>query len=242
MCVCFGRRDANNEHLWSRPAPPRRVCTVANYPRVPANCGILIQTLSHLPLSSKPISCTQAYTQEWKRAFGILCVLYFLSFSLVFTGLKHDLVLVWSIISTGPPVTCEASQGVSQCPRFLTQSWSSPISFGFAQFSINSKVQSRPALNSRCNVYCTVARRNIFQILATAECTIFWLKPCEAPDMGLKIFALEFFQKHFGPGRLAFKGGGLASTNALQVYQTFLHLWVYLYFFKVQTIFQLWKP
>ena len=71
-------------------------------------------------------------------------------------------------------------------------------------------------------MYCTVARRNIFQILATAECTIFWLKPCEAPDMGLKIFALEFFQKHFGPGRLAFKGG--ASTNALQVYQTFLHL------------------
>ena len=73
-------------------------------------------------------------------------------------------------------------------------------------------------------MYCTVARRNIFQILATAECTIFWLKPCEAPDMGPKIFALEFFQKRFGPGGLAFKGGGLASTNALEAYQTFLHL------------------
>ena len=33
------------------------------------------------PNPSTPISCTQAYTQEWKRAFGFLCVLYSFSHS-----------------------------------------------------------------------------------------------------------------------------------------------------------------
>ena len=66
----------------NRPLPlphPRRVCRVANYPAGPANCGILIQTLSS-PLSSPPsnpnpstpISCTQAYTLQ--LIYGSSCI------------------------------------------------------------------------------------------------------------------------------------------------------------------------
>ena len=66
----FGRRDANNEHFWSRPPPPRRAPQTGLQGGElgggrhiegwagPANCGILIR--NPLPLNSKPISCTQA--------------------------------------------------------------------------------------------------------------------------------------------------------------------------------------
>ena len=66
----FGRQDANNEHFWSRPPPPRRAPQTGLQGGElgggrhiegwagPANCGILIR--NPLPLNSKPISCTQA--------------------------------------------------------------------------------------------------------------------------------------------------------------------------------------
>ena len=91
----------------NRPLPlphPRRVCRVANYPAGPANCGILIQTLSS-PLSSPPsnpnpstpISCTQAYTLPLARPVFSAFYVYILPLgqSLTVYGMLAMLVKTW---------------------------------------------------------------------------------------------------------------------------------------------------